>query len=132
MRVVVGAIGMLCMFVGCSPPQYAVAPTPQPGIVINGASYPALERGRKPKTVVPPQYPDEAFHKQIEGFVDFEFTIQPDGSVADPKVTKEFPEHQGFAKNAEKVFGQFTFAPDVVNGVPVATPAQYRMAFKMH
>ena len=124
---------MLCLLVACTsaPKEYATNPGPQPGIVINGVFYPALERSRKPKTVVPPQYPDREASRGIEGFVDFEFTIQPDGSVSNPRVMKEFPENHGFAKNAEKVFARFTFAPDLVNGVPVATQAQYRMAFKL-
>ena len=77
-------------------------------------------------------YPQLAEERRVDGFVDFEFTINPDGSVANPKITREFPQHMGFAENAARVFSGFTFPPDIVNGAPVATPATYRMAFKLH
>ena len=134
MRNVLAALGVVCFVAACASnqKQYADTPTPQPEVSINRVSYPPLEGSRRPRSVVPPLYPEYAMNRQMEGFVDFEFTIEPDGSVANPKVIREFPEHAGFAANAKQVFGSFTFAPDMVNGVPVATPARYRMAFKLH
>ena len=133
MQKVLAGLGIACFLTACAPAQkqYAVTPTPQQAASINGASYPPLENSRMFKTAVPPLYPEYALNRHMEGFVDFEFTIEPDGSVADAKVIREFPENAGFAANAKRVFGRFTFAPDIVNGVPVATPARYRMAFKL-
>jgi TonB family protein len=70
--------------------------------------------------------------RQKEGFVEFEFTINPDGTVANPKIINEYPEHMGFRESAKEAFRGFTFAPDIVDGSPIATPARYRMVFKMH
>jgi len=103
----------------------------QPPVPLDPPGYPPLEV-HKPKWIRPPCYPSAAVARGIEGFVDFEFTINPDGSVAHPRVIQEYPRHSGFATCAQEVFPSWTFVPDIVDGVPVATPARYRMSFKMH
>jgi hypothetical protein len=50
-------------------------------------------RTQNPKPVVrqPPDYPRDALKRGIEGYVDINFTIEPDGSVGGPKVVSEVP-----------------------------------------
>ena len=95
------------------------------------ADKPVAKVSRHPLKIVPPEYPSRADDRQIEGYVDFEFTVLPDGSVGNPKVTAEVPEGYGFAGAAQKVFPRWKFAPELVNGTAVPTQAFYRFSFKL-
>jgi TonB family protein len=86
---------------------------------------------RKPISIVTPIYPAIAEDYQIEGYVDFEFIVEPDGSVGEPKVENEAPEIFGFADAALKVFSKWKFTPEIVDGKAVATHAFYRFSFKL-
>jgi TonB family protein len=85
----------------------------------------------KPSSIVTPYYPNGAEDDQVQGYVDFEFVIEPDGSVGDPKVTAEMPEAFGFADAAIKVFPKWKFTPQTVDGATVPTKAYYRFSFKL-
>jgi TonB family protein len=85
----------------------------------------------KPVSIVSPRYPSAAEDDQIQGYVDFEFVIQPDGSVGDPVIQTEMPEAYGLADAAVKVFPLWKFTPENVNGSPVPTKAFYRFSFKL-
>ncbi|MDB5396607.1 MAG: tonB [Rhodospirillales bacterium] len=76
-------------------------------------------------------YPDKAADRGVPGYVDFSFIIEPDGSVGDPQVIAEVPDGYGFAAAARKAFPKWRFAPKLVNGKPVAAPAQIRVTFKL-
>jgi TonB family protein len=115
------------MLTACTPANTG----PQSSTTINNKTYAPLENSRRPIWVVRPEYPIPADDHHIEGFVDFEFTVAPDGSVVNPQITAEEPSGYGFARAATKVFGRFKFKPDDVNGVPAATPARYRFLFKL-
>jgi len=67
----------------------------------------------------------------VEGYVDFEFTVTVDGKVGNPKITAEEPKGYGFAESALKVFPQWRFQPEIVDGKPVPTRAFYRFTFKI-
>jgi len=95
------------------------------------ADKPIAKVSRRPISIVRPEYPPRADDRQIEGYVDFEFTVLTDGSVGNPKVTAEVPEGYGFANAAEKVFPKWKFAPELENGKPVPTQAFYRFSFKL-
>jgi TonB family protein len=100
-------------------PTVVVAETPQ--VIINP----------KPITRTIPGYPERAEDRQIEGYVDFDFTIEPDGSVGNPKVVAEVPEGYGFANSAQKAFPQWKFAPKLINGKPTSAPAKIRVSFRL-
>jgi protein TonB len=102
----------------------------QPAQVVT-APKPIEKVSRRPISIVPPAYPDRAEDRQIEGYVDFEFTVEPDGSVGNPKITAEVPEGYGFAAAAQRVFPKWKFKPEVVDGKPVPTQAYYRFSFKI-
>ena len=76
-------------------------------------------------------YPERAAERNVTGYVDFSFVIEPDGSVGDPQVIGEVPEGYGFAAAARKAFARWKFEPKTINGVPVRAPARIRISFKM-
>ena len=76
-------------------------------------------------------YPERAQDAGVPGYVDFNFIIEPDGSVGDPQVTSEVPDGYGFAAAAKKAFPKWRFEPRLVNGKPVAWPASIRISFKL-
>ena len=76
-------------------------------------------------------YPERAADAGVPGYVDFNFIIEPDGSVGDPLVTAEVPDGYGFAAAAKKAFPKWRFEPRLVNGKPVAWPASIRISFKL-
>jgi protein TonB len=76
-------------------------------------------------------FPERAAAMNQSGYVDFAFTIEPDGSVGDAEVLSESPKGYGFAAAARKAFANWKFAPKRVDGKPVAAPAQIRIAFQL-
>lgn len=76
-------------------------------------------------------YPDRAVEAGANGYVDFSFIIEPDGSVGNPQVIAEVPDGYGFAAAAKKAFPKWRFEPKLVNGQAVAVPAQIRVTFKL-
>jgi protein TonB len=132
------------LFIPAPAPRLAAVPTSVPDLPIPAqpdlkrekptqvvADKPIQKVSRRPISIVKPTYPERAEDRQISGYVDFEFTVQPDGSVGDPKVTAEVPEGYGFASAAQKVFPRWKFAPEMVNGKAVPTKAFYRFSFKL-
>ena len=97
------------------------AEPPAPAIVINPTP---IYRG----SLV---YPDRAADMGREGYVDFDFTIEPDGTVGDPRVVAEVPDGIGFAEAAKKAFPKWRFKPMMKDGHPVAAPAHIRVSFKL-
>jgi len=76
-------------------------------------------------------YPDRAAETNREGYVDFDFIIEPDGTVGNPVVVAEVPDGIGFATAAKKAFPKWRFKPMLKDGVPVAAPARIRVSFKL-
>jgi TonB family protein len=129
MRSIPGMLVAAAMLASCSSGPAPKLPQP---LVINGVSYPPLEGpSRRPLSVKNPCYPARADSEQKEGFVEFKFTIEPNGSLADVIAIQEVPANYGFLQCAAPVFPHFKFQPDIVNGVPVATSAVYRLVFRL-
>jgi periplasmic protein TonB len=76
-------------------------------------------------------YPDRAAEMGREGYVDFDFIIEPDGTVGDPHVVAEVPDGIGFAMAAKKAFPKWRFNPMMKDGHPIAAPAHIRVSFKL-
>jgi len=76
-------------------------------------------------------YPDKAVDQGINGYVDFNFVIEPDGSVGDTQVIAEMPQGYGFAAAARKGFQTWKFQPKIVDGTAIAAPARIRVSFKL-
>ena len=71
-----------------------------------------------PMVRVPPQYPERAMQRGIEGRVLIEFTISRSGSVKDAKVIAYEPSRI-FNKAALKAVSQWKYNPKIENGVAV-------------
>lgn len=80
---------------------------------------------------IEPQYPREALIEGISGWVDIEFTIEPDGTVSDPKILASNPRRM-FDRNAIRAIYKWKFKPRIVNGKPVARRATQRLEFNIH
>lgn len=84
-----------------------------------------------PLSTVPPQYPQDANMKGIQGYVKFVFDIMPDGSPANIRVTESKP-RRVFDKAARKAIRRWKFKPKQYNGQPVKqTNMRYTMEFRL-
>ena len=104
------------------PPQTGTATGPAPAVIIN--PQPIYRGGLI--------YPDRAANMNREGYVDFDFIIEPDGTVGNPVVIAEVPDGVGFAAAAKKAFPNWRFTPMKKDGQPVAAPARIRVTFKLN
>ena len=80
---------------------------------------------------IEPQFPREALVKGIEGWVVVEFTIEPDGTVSDPRVVDSNPRRL-FDRNAVRAIYKWKFKPRIVDGQPVARRATQRLEFTLN
>lgn len=79
---------------------------------------------------VPPEYPREARLRGIEGWVDIEFTVDPEGVPQDLVVRAAHPERI-FDKSALDALKRWRFEPVLRNGKPVAQRALLRMKYEL-
>ena len=86
-----------------------------------GFSMASADGDAVPMVRVPPQYPERALQRGIEGRVLIEFTISRSGSVKDPKVVAAEP-NSIFNKAAIKAVKQWKYNPKIVNGKAVEQP----------
>jgi protein TonB len=119
-------IAGLALLASCAPAQ---SPAPPGPIARNVPGSADLLMPTHATYMSPPSYPTKAVQGHVSGHVDFTFTLQPDGSVADAKVVDEVPTDLGFAEAALRVFPHWKFPPKMVNGVAVAVPAKYRFTY---
>lgn len=79
---------------------------------------------------VAPIYPSRALSRGIEGYVDLEFTVTAEGTVANPVVT--YSSSSLFDNAAKKAVLKFKYKPRVVDGTPVAVPGvRTRIRFEL-
>lgn len=84
-----------------------------------------------PIATFPPNYPQEANIKGIEGWVEFTFDIQADGSPSNIKVIGAKP-RRVFDKEARRAIRRWKFKPKVYNGQPVVQKnMRYKLEFKL-
>lgn len=95
------------------------------------AGDPGAEGDVIPIVRIEPQFPREALLKGIGGWVEVEFTIEPDGSVSDPKIIDSQPPRI-FDRNALRAIYKWKFKPRIVDGRPVARRARQRMEFTIN
>ena len=86
-----------------------------------GFSMASADGDAVPMVRVPPQYPERALQRGIEGRVLIEFTISKSGSVKDAKVVAYEPS-KIFNKAALKAVSQWKYNPKIVNGKAVEQP----------
>jgi protein TonB len=83
-----------------------------------GFSMASADGDAVPMVRVPPQYPERAAQRGIEGRVLIEFTISKSGSVKDPKVIAYEPS-KIFNRAAIKAVSQWKYNPKIEDGEPV-------------
>ncbi|CAN5234766.1 energy transducer TonB [soil metagenome] len=83
-----------------------------------------------PIVKINPQWPREALLNGIEGFVEVEFTIQPDGTVADVQVINAEPRRL-FVRNAIRAILKWKFKPRIIDGQPTSRRATQKIEFKL-
>ena len=88
-----------------------------------GFSMASADGDAVPMVRVPPQYPERAAQRGIEGRVLIEFTISKRGSVKDAKVIAYEPS-KIFNKAALKAVSQWKYNPKIENGEPVEQRGQ--------
>lgn len=79
---------------------------------------------------IEPQYPRQALLDGTSGYVVIEFTIEPDGSVSDPKILESQP-RRVFDRSAVRAIYKWKFKPRIVGGKPVARRATQRLDFDL-
>jgi len=115
------------------PPDLSYEPTQSTGTGTGGASAASM-------VIINPTpiyrgsliFPARAEEAGMSGYVDFDFTIEPDGTVGDPHVITETPAGYGFAAAAQKAFPKWRFEPMKKDGKPVAAQAKIRVSFKLN
>lgn len=81
--------------------------------------------------VVRPQYTPEAMRQKIEGTVELEFVVGPDGSVTDVRVTKSVDTEYGLDDQAIKALKATPFQPPLLNGTAVSVVSTIEMTFTL-
>lgn len=100
------------------------------GALVAPALAQAADSDAKPKTQVAPTYPVDAVRKQISGWVELEFNVDPTGKVTGVSVVKAQP-IRVFEQEAVKAMKQWTFEPAVKDGQPVASRARRKIEFTL-
>jgi protein TonB len=80
-----------------------------------------VDRDAVPQVRIQPDYPIQARQRRIEGWVDVEFTVGPDGSVRDPVVLGADPK-QVFDRAALQAVRGWKYNPRIADGKPVERP----------
>ena len=75
-----------------------------------------------------PEFPELAREQDLAGYVDLEFTVNADGSVADVTVLKAKPVGV-FEKSSVAAVSQWRYRPLARDGVPVSEHARLRLNF---
>lgn len=76
------------------------------------------DRRAMPVVRIPPQYPERALRRNIEGWVLLEFTITATGSVEDIRVIDAEPPNV-FDRESRRALQGWKYQPKMVNGQPV-------------
>lgn len=79
---------------------------------------------------VEPQYPRDAWLRNIEGWVELRLTINPDGTVADAQVIAAEPPRI-FNREAVRAVLRWKFRPRIVDGQAVPTVREQRIEFNI-
>ncbi len=90
----------------------------------------AAEGAIAPLVRIDPRYPTRALRAGIEGEVIVEFTINPDGSVVEPRILESRPTGV-FDRQVLRAIKRWKFSPRVENGVAVARLATQVINFEL-
>ncbi|MBV9548508.1 MAG: energy transducer TonB [Alphaproteobacteria bacterium] len=94
----------------------------QPLKRLSGASLPDISQFAKGDRYNPSD-------KYSEAYVELQYTIQPDGTVADDVAVTKLLGPQEYADAAKRTVRTFKYAPAMVDGAPVAISHRFRAVF---
>jgi TonB family protein len=77
---------------------------------------------------VAPKFPVATRNREMNGWVELEFTVRTDGSTGDIVVTNSYPRNT-FDSSAVRAVSQWRYKPVVLNGKPVDQRAAVRIRF---
>jgi len=108
------------------------------GVAAGGGPYlgdwqagdPGAEGDAIPIVRINPEYPREALISGTEGWVEIELTIEPDGSVSNPRIVAAEP-RRIFDRSALRAIYKWKYKPRIVDGQPVARQWTQRLDFKL-
>jgi TonB family protein len=88
----------------------------------------------QPRPIVHPDasYTAQALRRKLEGTVQIEVVVGPDGNVARARVTQSLDKVYGLDDNALATAKSWTFEPGTLNGQPVSVLVTLTMAFRLH
>jgi len=77
-----------------------------------------------------PEYPDRAYDRKLEGWVELEFLVDSSGAVKNISIIQSEPERI-FDSAAVKAVRQWKFEPAERAGAPVESQERRRLVFKL-
>ena len=84
------------------------------------------------KRSVVPKYTSDAMRAKIQGVVEVQAVVMPDGTVSRARVITSLDKTFGLDEQAIIAIKQWTFEPGKLNGVPVPVAITVDLEFKLH
>jgi TonB family protein len=84
------------------------------------------------KRMVQPKYTSEAMRAKLQGTVEVEAVIRPDGTIDRARVVKSLDTQLGLDTNAIDAVKQWVFEPGTLQGQPVPVVVQLTLEFRIH
>jgi TonB family protein len=84
------------------------------------------------KHTVYPKYTSDAMRAKIQGSVEVQAVVMPDGTVGRARVTTSLDKTFGLDEQALIAAKQFTFVPGKVDGLPVPVAISLQLEFRLH
>jgi protein TonB len=79
-----------------------------------------------------PRYTSEAMRAKIQGSVELEAVVRPDGTVGDVRVVRSLDARHGLDQEAIKAAGHWVFKPGLKDGKPVAVLVRLVLTFRLY
>ncbi len=108
-----------------------IAPKPAPTAPVATRKMVQADRNLVPLLKTQPKYPRLAQRRGIEGRVEIEFVINPQGAVEDVSLIQAEPP-EVFEEAALQAVKQWKFAPKFIEGAAVYQKARQVIEFKLH
>jgi protein TonB len=90
-----------------------------------GARHPKLVRN------IIPGYTPEGLRAKIQGIVELQAVVMPDGTVGAVRVVKSLDSQNGLDEQAIQAAARWFFEPGTLNGTPVATMVTLTLEFRV-
>jgi protein TonB len=81
---------------------------------------------------VKPKYTPDAMRAKLQGAVELEIVVLPDGTVGDVRVVKSLDRASGLDDAAVEAAKKWRFKPGMKDGKPVATKVLMSLEFRLH